>query len=319
MPNTYFLQAQDGRRRPDNRFHLRKTHSLQKVREKLIEGGLLLCAALSVFITLGTVLTLAIEGMPFFREVPLLQFLTETTWTPLFYEKHYGILPLLSGTLLTTAIAMAVALPMGLITAIYLSEYVPTTMATVAKSALEMLAAVPTVVYGYFALLFVTPFLKRWIPTLASFNALSPGIVMGIMIIPMVASLSEDAMRSVPRGLREGGYALGSTRFQVAVKIVLPAALSGVAASFILSMSRAIGETMIVTIAAGLRPTLTMNPLVPIQTITTYIAQVSMGDIPVGTLEYNTIFAVAIALFIVTFVLNIMSFLLKQRFRETYA
>lgn len=275
-------------------------------------------ALLSVFITLGIIGVLLFETLSFFGEVSIIDFLTDTQWTPLFAEKHFGILPLFAGTFLTTAIAMAVSLPIGLISAIYLSEYASDRVRTTIKPFLEILAAVPTVVYGYFALLFVTPLLQKFFPELSGFNALSPGIVMGIMIIPIISSLSEDAMHAVPLGLREGGYALGSTRLQVALRVVLPAAFSGVAASFILGISRAVGETMIVAVAAGLQPRLTLNPFVPIETVTAYIVQVSMGDTPYGTIEYRTIFAAGMSLFVVTFVLNMISYSLRKRFREVY-
>ncbi|HLG22304.1 MAG TPA: phosphate ABC transporter permease subunit PstC [Candidatus Manganitrophaceae bacterium] len=284
----------------------------------MVEGALFLSALLSVFITLGIIGVLLFETLSFFGEVSIIDFLTDTQWTPLFSEKHFGVLPLFAGTFLTTFIAMAVALPIGLISAIYLSEYSSDRVRTTVKPFLEILAAVPTVVYGYFALLFVTPLLQKFIPDLSGFNALSPGIVMGIMIIPIISSLSEDAMHAVPTGLREGGYALGSTRLQVALRVALPAAFSGVAASFILGISRAVGETMIVAIAAGLQPRLTLNPFVPIETVTAYIVQVSMGDTPYGTIEYRTIFAAGMSLFVVTFVLNIISYSLRKRFREVY-
>lgn len=284
----------------------------------MIEGSLFLSALLSVFITVGIIGVLLFETLSFFGEVSIIDFLTDTEWTPLFAEKHFGILPLFAGTFLTTFIAMAVSLPIGLISAIYLSEYASNRLRTTVKPFLEILAAIPTVVYGYFALLFVTPLLQKFFPELSGFNALSPGIVMGIMIIPIISSLSEDAMHAVPVGLREGGYALGSTRLQVALRVVLPAAFSGVAASFILGISRAVGETMIVTVAAGLQPRLTLNPFVPIETVTAYIVQVSMGDTPYGTIEYKTIFAAGMSLFVVTFVLNMISYSLRKRFREVY-
>jgi len=286
--------------------------------ERSIEAGLFLSALLSVLVTLGIVSVLLVETFGFFKVVPLGDFLTDTEWTPLFSEKHYGILPLFTGTFLTTSIAMVVALPVGLISAIYLSEYASRRVRATLKPMLEILAAIPTVVYGYFALIFVTPLLQKFIPGLSGFNALSPGIVMGIMIVPIISSLSEDAMHAVPSGLKEGGYALGSTRLQVATQVVLPAAFSGIVSSFILGISRAVGETMIVAIAAGLQPRLTLNPLVPIETVTAYIVQVSMGDTPTGTLEYQTIFAAGMSLFLLTFILNILSYLLRKRFREVY-
>jgi phosphate transport system permease protein len=289
-----------------------------KIKEWFIERALFLSALFSVFITVGIVGVLIFETFEFFKVVSIFDFLTDTQWTPLFSDKHFGILPLFAGTFLTTIIAMAVSLPIGVITAVYLSEYSPEKVRALVKPILEVLAAVPTVVYGYFALLFVTPLLQRIIPDMSGFNSLSPGIVMGIMIIPIISSLSEDAMHAVPMSLREGALALGSTKFQVALKVVLPAALSGVASSFILGISRAVGETMIVAIAAGQQPRLTLNPLVPIETVTAYIVQVSLGDTPAGTIEYSTIFAAGMSLFIVTFVLNIVSYWLKKRFREEY-
>lgn len=301
------LRARDLRR------PLRRT-----LREWACELPLLVAALVSIFTTVGIVAVLAAETVEFFRVVPLGQFLTDTQWTPLFADKHFGILVLLSATLLTTAIAMLVALPLGLLSAIYLSEYAPPGLRRVLKPVLEILAGIPTVVYGYFALLFVTPLLQALIPGLAVFNALSAGIVMGIMILPLVSSMSEDAMAAVPRALREGAYALGATRFEVASQIVVPAAFSGIVAAFILAVSRAIGETMIVAIAAGLSPTLTLNPLVPVETMTAYIVQVSQGDTPQGTLEYRTIFAVGTTLFVLTLGLNIVSRWVLERFREEY-
>jgi phosphate transport system permease protein len=287
--------------------------------ERVIEWVLLLCALLSIGTTAGIIIVLAVETIAFLREVPLADFLFGVEWTPLFATPRFGVLPLVSGTILVSAIAMAVALPMGLLSAIYLSEYAPLTVRRVIKPILEILAGVPTVVYGYFALLFVTPLLQRIIPGLAGFNALGPGIVMGIMILPLVSSLSEDAMQGVPRGLREGSYALGATRMQTSLSVVLPAAFSGITAAFILAVSRAIGETMIVAIAAGQQPRLTANPLVPVETMTAYIVQVSLGDTPQGTLEYRTIFAVGMLLFVGTFILNLVSAWLRERYREEYA
>ncbi|MBI5328071.1 MAG: phosphate ABC transporter permease subunit PstC [Deltaproteobacteria bacterium] len=291
---------------------------LQKIKEWFIEKALFLSALFSVFVTIGIIGVLIFETFEFFKVISIFDFLTDTQWTPLFSEKHFGILPLFAGTFLTTIIAMAVSLPIGVITAIYLSEYSSENIKGVVKPILEVLAAVPTVVYGYFALLFVTPLLQRVIPDMSGFNSLAAGIVMGVMIIPIISSLSEDAMHAVPMSLREGALALGSTKLQVALKVILPAAFSGIAASFILGISRAIGETMIVAIAAGQQPRLTLNPLVPIETVTAYIVQVSLGDTPTGTIEYSTIFAAGMSLFIVTFVLNIVSYWLKKRFREVY-
>jgi phosphate transport system permease protein len=287
--------------------------------EFLIEWALFLCALLSIGTTAGIIVVLAVETFAFLREVPVTDFLFGTTWTPLFATPSFGVLPLVVGTVMVSAIAMAVALPMGLLSAIYLSEYAPLRVRRLVKPVLEILAGIPTVVYGYFALLFVTPLLQQLLPDLAGFNALSPGIVMGIMILPLVSSLSEDAMQGVPRGLREAAYALGATKMQTSLRVVLPAAFSGITAACILAASRAIGETMIVAIAAGQQPRLTASPLVPIETMTAYIVQVSLGDTPQGTLEYRTIFAVGMLLFLGTFVLNLLSAWLRARFREEYS
>ena len=287
--------------------------------EWIIERLLFLCAALSVLTTAGIIAVLAVETIAFLGEVSIVEFLTGTEWTPLFANQHFGVLPLVVGTMLVSAIAMVVALPMGLLAAVYLSEYSPSGVRRVVKPVLEILAGVPTVVYGYFALTFVTPLLQQFLPSLSGFNALSPGLVMGLMILPLVSSLSEDAMRAVPRGLREGSYALGATRMQTALRVVVPAAFSGITAAFILAVSRAVGETMIVAIAAGQQPRLTGNPFVPIETMTAYIVQVSLGDTPQVTIEYRTIFAVGMLLFLMTFGLNLISTWLRERFREEYA
>ncbi len=287
--------------------------------ERAIESLLFLCALLSVGTTAGIVLVLAVETVGFLREVPILEFLTGTEWTPLFAVPRFGVLPLVLGTVVVSVVAMAVAVPAGLMSAISLSEYAPTRLRRVLKPLLEILAGVPTVVYGYFALTFVTPLLQQWLPGLGGFNALSPGIVMGIMILPLVSSLSEDAMHAVPRGLREGAYALGATRMQTSLQVVVPAAFSGITAAVILAASRAVGETMIVAIAAGQQPRFTMNPMVPIETMTAYIVQISLGDTPQGTLEYRTIFAVGMLLFLSTFALNLVSTWLRNRFREEYS
>ncbi|MGH7273510.1 MAG: phosphate ABC transporter permease subunit PstC [Nitrospiria bacterium] len=289
-----------------------------RVGEGIIHGVLFLCGILSVFTTLGIVAVLVFETYEFFRVVSIFEFLTDTQWTPLFADKHFGILPLVSGTFLTSFIAILVAMPIGLLSAIYLSEYASQNIRKAIKPILEILAGVPTVVYGYFALLFVTPLLQTLIPSLAGFNALGPGIVMGIMIIPMVSSLSEDAMYAVPQSLREGAYALGSSKLQVALRVVVPAAFSGIAASLLLAVSRAIGETMIVAIASGQQPRLTLNPLVGVETMTAYIVQVSLGDTPTGTIEFKTIFAVGMMLFVITLILNLLSQWLRERFREQY-
>jgi phosphate transport system permease protein len=289
------------------------------VLELVIESILFLCAAASILVTVGIIAVLITETAAFFREVPIQEFLFGTEWTPLFSEKRFGVLPLVGGTALASAIAMAVALPSGLLVAIYLSEYAPPQVRRLVRPILELLAGVPSVVYGYFALQFVTPLLRGFVPGLAGFNALSPGIVMGIMILPLVSSLSEDALHSVPKGLREGAYALGSTKMQTTLRVIVPAALSGISAAAILGISRAIGETMIVAIAAGQQPRLTLDPRVPVETMTAYIVQVSLGDTPTGTLEYRTIFAVGMLLFASTFILNLVSNRLRDRFRQVYA
>jgi phosphate transport system permease protein len=289
-----------------------------KMRERFIEAGLFLSALSSVFITLSIVFVLLFESFGFFQVVSLHEFLTERQWTPLFAEPKFGILPLVAGTLLTTGIALIVALPLGLLVAVYLSEYAPHKLREMIKPVLELLAAVPTVVYGYFALLFLTPLLQEFIPDLSGFNALSPGIIMGIMIIPYVSSVSEDAMKAVPMHIKEGSYAMGATKLQTAFKVVIPAAFSGIAAAFIIGISRAIGETMVVAIAAGMMPNFSANPLEPVQTLTAYIVQVSLGDVPHGTIEYKTIFAAGITLFLMTLVFNIIGFWLRKRIREAY-
>lgn len=300
----------------------RATHSYPKLvrdlRERAIEFLLFLAAFSSVATTIAIVVILVTESLAFFKKVPLVEFLTDTQWTPLFGDAHYGILPLVSGTLVTTAVALLVAIPLGTITAIYLSEYATPKLREVIKPCLELLAGVPTVVYGYFALLFVTPLLQKVIPNLPGFNMLSAGLVMGLMIIPFIASISEDAMRAVPVNLREGSYAMGATRLQTAVRVVFPAAISGITAAYILGISRAVGETMIVTIAAGLQPTLTWNPLDSAATITAYIVQVSLGDLPHGSLEYQTIFAAGLTLVLMTLILNIVGHFLAKRYREIY-
>ena len=286
--------------------------------EKFIETALLACGMLSIFTTVGIIGVLLFETIGFFKEVSIIEFFTDTEWTPLFVKKHFGVLPLVAGTALTSLIAILVAGPLGILTAIFLSEYAPVRLRQTLKPMLEILAGVPTIVYGYFALLFVTPLLQKLIPGLGGFNALSPGIVMGIMIVPLVSSLSEDAMYAVPRGLREAAYALGSSRLQTAWQVVVPAAFSGITASFVIAISRAIGETMLVAIAAGQMPNLTFNPLVPIETMTTYIVQISLGDTPTGTLGFRTIFAVGMLLFLSTFALNLVGDFLRRRFREQY-
>jgi phosphate transport system permease protein len=291
---------------------------LGRIKERAIEAILLLCALSSVFVTLGIVFVLFYESFGFFKEISLWEFLTGTQWTPLFAQPKFGILPLVCGTLLVTGIAVLVSLPIGLIVAVYLSEYAPYNVREIAKPILELLAAIPTVVYGYFALLFLTPILQKFIPNLSGFNALSPGIIIGIMIIPYVSSVSEDSMRAVPMHIREGSYATGATKFQTAFRVIIPSAFSGIAASFIIGISRAIGETMVVAIAAGMMPNLTLNPLEPVQTLTAYIVGVSIGDVPHGTIEYKTIFAAGVTLFLMTLFLNILGFWFKRKIREVY-
>ena len=291
---------------------------LRNTREKLIQIALLLAATVSILTTIGIVFSLLFETIAFFSEVSIIEFLTETEWTPLFSIKKYGIWPLLSATLLTSAIALLVAVPLGLVAAIFLSEFASDNVRRTIKPLLEILAGIPTVVYGYFALTTVTPFLKNFIPTISIFNSLSAGIVMGVMLIPYVASLSEDSLSAVPNSLREAAYGLGSTRFEVATRVVAPAAISGIVASIILAFSRAVGETMIVAIAAGQNPRFTFDPTVPVMTMTSYIVQVSLGDTPYGSLSYYTLYAVGFTLFLFTFILNIFSYWMVRKFREVY-
>ena len=291
---------------------------MQRIKEKIIEFILRATALITILTTIGIIWVLLSESFEFFKEVSIIDFVTDTQWTPLFANKHFGILPLISGTLLTTIIAISVSLPIGLTIAIYLSEYAPKKLKKIIKPLLEILAAVPTVVYGFFALMVVTPFLQKLIPEMAGFNSLSAGIVMGIMIIPFISSLSEDALSAVPKSLREASYGVGATKLQTSFKVMVPAASSGIIVSVILAFSRAIGETMIVAIAAGQQPRLTFNPLVPVETITAYIVQVSLGDVQHDSLEYRTIFAAGITLFVFTFILNNISFWIRKKFREEY-
>jgi len=291
---------------------------MRKIKELIIEKSLFSSALITIAITVGIVSVLAVETIRFFSEVSIIDFFTDTQWTPLFTEKHFGILPLLSGTLITSFIAIAVALPIGLSISIYLSEYAPKSFRKTVKPLLELLAAVPTVVYGFFALIVVTPFLQQIYPNLSGFNSLSAGIVMGIMIIPYVSSLSEDALHAVPKSLREASFGMGATKLQTAFKVMVPAASSGIIVSIILAISRAIGETMIVAIAAGQQPRLTLDPTVPIETITAYIVQVSLGDVQHGSLEYRTIFAAGITLFVFTFLLNTLSYRIRKKYQEKY-
>ena len=287
-------------------------------RERLIGGLLLLCALISVLTTLSIVTVLFIEALGFFRAVSLFELLGETRWTPQFAEQHFGIWPLVTGTLLVTVLSALVALPLGLASAVYLAAYAPGPVRRIIKPGLELLAGVPTVVYGYFALTFVTPLLQQVLPGLQVYNALSAGIVVGVMILPMIASLSEDALRAVPQALAEGAYALGTTKIEVVSRVIVPAALSGIAAAFILALSRAIGETMIVTLAAGATPKLTLSPLESIQTLTAYLVQVSLGDTSQGTVVYQSLFAVGLILFLLTLGMNVLARYVVRRFGERY-
>jgi phosphate transport system permease protein len=288
--------------------------------ESVIHVILFSAAVVSVATTIAIVAILISESVRFFQNVSVLEFLTGTQWTPLFRPQHFGVLPLVAGTVLVSLISVLVAAPVGLFTAIYLSEYAPGAVRRVLKPVLEVLAGIPTVVYGYFALTFVTPLLQRYLfPDMIVFNALSAGLVMGVMIIPIVSSLSEDAMIAVPRSLREAAYALGATKFEVATRVVVPSALSGIVAALILALSRAVGETMLVTIAAGATPKLTLDPRESIQTMTAYIAQISLGETPQGTLVYQTIFAVGLLLFVMTLAMNILGHWVVRRWREVYS
>ncbi|MBK7903714.1 MAG: phosphate ABC transporter permease subunit PstC [Proteobacteria bacterium] len=290
----------------------------RKYRDRGIELILLACALVAVFTTLAIVVILVVESSYFFEHVTIREFLTDRMWTPLFDDAHYGIMPLVSGTLTVTFVALLVAIPLGTIIAIYLSEFATHRMRETVKPILELLGAVPTVVYGYFALLMVTPFLQKFMPNLPGFNMLSAGLVIGLMIVPYVASVSEDAMRAVPRYMREGSYAMGATKLQTALRVVVPGALSGIAAAYILGISRAIGETMVVAIAAGMQPTLTFNPTEPAATITAYIVQVSLGDLPHDSIGYQSIFAAGLVLMLMTLVFNVIGYFLTRKFREAY-
>jgi phosphate transport system permease protein len=287
-------------------------------KDKLIEGVLLLAACVSVFTTLAIVYILIKESVLFFTHVPLWTFLTDSQWTPLFDDAHFGIAVLLAGTLSSSMVALAIAIPLGTIIAIYLSEFAGHRTREMLKPVLELLSGIPTIIYGFFALLVVTPLIQKIHPGLPTFNILSAGIVMGVMIIPYVSSLSEDAMRAVPMSLREGAYAMGSTRFQTATRVVVPAAFSGIASAYILGISRAVGETMILAVAAGMQPNLTLNPLEPAATITSYIVQVALGDLPHGSIGYQTIFAAGLTLMLLTLMFNLLGYWLRRKFREAY-
>jgi phosphate transport system permease protein len=292
--------------------------NIKRIRERIIEFFLFLAAMSSIAITLGIVGILLYESQQFFENVSITEFLTDTQWTVLFDNPRYGIMPLVTGTLVTSITALLVALPLGTIIAIYLSEYASNSVREILKPILELLSAVPTVVFGYFALLFLTPLLQTIFPYLPGFNMLSAGIMIGIMIIPYVSSLSEDAMKAVPVHIREGSYAMGATRLQTAVRVLIPSAFSGIASAYVLGFSRAVGETMIVAIAAGQQPNLTLNPTEPAATITTYIVQVSLGDLPHGTIAYQSIFAAGLVLMLMTLAFNIGGYLLRKKFREIY-
>ena len=286
--------------------------------ERLIEAVLFSAAAVSVLTTIGIVYVLVSESIHFFQNVSLVDFLTDTQWTPLFDDAHFGIMVLVSGTAVSSLVALAVAIPMGTIIAIYLSEFSNNKLREVAKPILELLGGIPTIVFGYFALLMVTPLLQKIFPELPGFSLLSAGLVMGIMIVPYIASLSEDAMRAVPMSLREGSYAMGGTRLHTALHVVVPAAFSGMAASYILAISRAVGETMILAVAAGMQPNLTANPMEPAATITSFIVQVALGDLPHGSIGYQTIFAAGLTLILFTLIFNILGQWLRKKFRENY-
>ncbi len=288
-------------------------------KERYIERAIFGSSLLSILIAIGIFVVLLWGSLPFFSEVSLTEFFGGTKWTPLFHDKHFGIWPLVTGTLLTSAVAITMALPFSLLASIYLSELAPRKHRQLFKPIIEILAGIPTIVYGYFALLIVTPWLQQWIPDLAGFSSLSAGICMGIMIMPMLITLSEDALRAVPSELREGSYALGANKFTTVTKIVLPSAISGIGSAILLSISRALGETMIVAIAAGQKPNLTFDPRESVETMTAYIVQVSMGDTPTGTVEYRTIFAVGLTLFGLTLIMNLCSYYLKQKFQNKYA
>ena len=295
-----------------------KIDHTRHIKERLIEAVLFLAAFVSVFTTTAIVYILVSESWSFFQHVPLTDFLFDTQWTPLFEDAHYGIMVLLSGTITSSLVAILVAIPLGTIIAIYLSEFAPFAVREIAKPFLELLGGIPTIIYGYFALLFLTPMLQKVFPEMPGFNLLSAGNVMGLMIIPYIASLSEDAMRAVPMALREGSYATGATRLQTALRVVVPSAISGIASAYILGVSRAVGETMILAVAAGMQPNLTFNPAEPGATITSFIVQVALGDLPHGSVAYQTIFAAGLTLMLLTLVFNLIGFYMRKKYREAY-
>lgn len=290
----------------------------RNLKERVIELILMLAALSAVFTTFAIVAILLYESLGFFKVVSIVDFFTDTQWTPLFEDAHYGIMPLVSGTLTTSAVALALAVPVGTIAAIYLSEFASHKAREIVKPMLELLVGVPTIAFGYFALLFVTPLLQKMFPDLPGFNMLSAGLVMGVMIVPYIASVAEDAMRAVPMSMREGSYAMGATRFQTAIRVVTPAAISGIVAAYILAISRAVGETMVVAVAAGQQPTLTFNPMEGAATITAYIVQVAMGDLPHGSIGYQSIFAAGLVLFVLTLGFNIIGHIVRKKYREQY-
>lgn len=290
----------------------------RNIKERVIEFILMLAALSAVATTFAIVAILLTESLGFFKTVSIVDFFTDTEWTPLFEDAHYGIMPLISGTLTTSLIALLVAIPIGTIAAIYLSEFATHKTRETVKPILELLVGVPTVVFGYFALFFVTPLLQKVFPDLPGFNMLGPGLVMGVMIVPYISSVAEDAMRAVPMSMREGSYAMGATRFQTAIRVVTPAAISGIVAAYILGISRAVGETMVVAVAAGQQPNLTFNPMESAATITAYIVQVAMGDLPHGSIGYQSIFAAGLVLIVMTLGFNILGHIVRKKFRETY-
>lgn len=298
-----------------NRLHFKFTRNLK---ERFIEAILLFCGLVAVFTTLAIMFVLVTEALPFFNHVSIVDFFTDTLWTPLFAEPRYGILPLVSGTLTVAGVALLLAIPLGTVIAIYLSEFAPHGVREVVKPALEMLEAVPTVVFGYFALLIVTPLLQTIFPELPGFNMLSAGLVIGVFVTPYISSVAEDAMRAVPMAMREGAYAVGATKLQVAVSIVTPAAISGIVAAYILAVSRAVGETMVVAIAAGTNPQFTFNPMDQAATISAYIVQVALGDLPHASIGYQSIFAAGLVLVVMTLIFNIVGHWVRKRFRESY-
>lgn len=289
-----------------------------KTKEKVVEYTLLAAACVGVLTTFGILWVLLRESIQFFREVGVWRFITDSQWTPLFAEQHFGIAVLLSGTITSSMVALLVSVPIGTIIAVWLSEFAPPKIREVVKPLLELLAGIPTIIYGFFALTVVTPLLQVLIPELPGFNILSAGLVMGVMIVPYVSSLSEDAMRSVPDSLREGSYAMGAGRLHTSLFVVYPAALSGIMAAYVLAISRAVGETMILAVAAGMQPNLTFNPLEPAASITAYIVQVALGDLPHGSIGYLTIFAAGLTLLLLTLVFNLAGFYLRRKYKEQY-